>query len=332
MKLKREYIILLLIIVILSVYLVTRSQNQTHYELPKPAPADSQKINRLVITKGARHIELNKKDDQWYIGPKDYLADGIKARNMVKAAADLTFTDLISESGNYERYDLTDAQKINVQAFIDKEMVRNFDVGKAAPTNQHTFARLADNPNVYDARGLLSTTFDHSADDMRDLTVVAFEKGDISSMVVQKGGQALTLAKKEITPEAKTQSTGDGKPAEQKEAGAQPQPQWQDAQGKAVDQASVERLLSDFSKFKCNQYLPDDSAKNLKEKAPVWALTFKSEKESYTLSVFEKAKPEDTEYPALSSVQPYAFTIPKGKVETIEKQLDKLLNQTPKAG
>jgi len=330
MKLKKEYIILLLIIVALSVYLVTRSQNQTQYELPKPAQVDSQKINRLVITKGNRHIDLNKKDDQWYIGPKDYLADSIKVRNMVKAAADLTFTDLISESGNYERYDLTDDQKINVQAFVGSEMVRKFDIGKTAPTNQHTFARLADDPKVYDARGLLNTTFNHTADDMRDLTVVSFEKSDISALEVQKGAQTLTLAKKEIPPEVKPQPADGDKPAEQKKAVAQPQPQWQDEQGKAVDQSAVDRLLSDFSKYKCSQYLADNAADDLKTKAPIWTLTFKSDKETHTLSVYNKATAEATDYPALSSSQPYAFTIDKSKAETIEKQMDKLLNPDAK--
>jgi hypothetical protein len=258
------------------------------------------------------------------------LADSIKVKNMVKAAVDLTLTDLISESGNYERYDLTDAQKINVQAFIDSDMVRNFDIGKAAPTNQHTFARLAGDPKVYDARGLLNTTFGHTADDLRDLTVLAFEKGDISDLVVEKGTQSLSLTKKEATPEEKTQPADEGKPAEQKEAGAKPQPQWQDPQGKAVDQPTVERLLSDFSKFKCNQYLADNAAEDLKTKAPIWTLTFKSEKETYTLSVFDQANAEATEYPALASAQPYAFTIAKSKIETIEKQMDKLLNPAAK--
>ncbi|MEJ2027935.1 MAG: hypothetical protein P8X52_10995, partial [Limibacillus sp.] len=45
--------------------------------------------------------------------------------NMVKAAVDLTITDLISESGNYDRYALTDDKKIGVQAFSGGKMVRS---------------------------------------------------------------------------------------------------------------------------------------------------------------------------------------------------------------
>lgn len=331
MKLKKEYLILLLIIVVLSVYLVTRSKDQTHFDLPQPAEVDSQKINRLVIAKGDRSIELSKKDDQWYIGPKAYLADSIKVKNMVKAAADLTITDLISESGNYERYDLSDTQKINIRAFIDSQMVRNFDAGKSAPTNQHTFARLADDPNVYHARGHLNTTFDHTVEELRDLTVLSFEKNDITSLAVQKGAQALTLAKTEVVPEAKEQPADTGKQAEQKEAPAQPQARWQDPQGQVADTPAVERLLNDFSNLKCSRFLEDDAAENLKAKTPIWTLTFRSEKETYTLSAFDKPDTAATEFEALSSAGPYAFTLTKSKFETIQKQMDKLLGQESNA-
>lgn len=330
MKLKKEYLILLLIIIVLSVYLVTRSKDQTHFELPQPAEVDSQKINRLVIAKGDRSIELSKKDDKWYIGPKAYPADSIKVKNMLKAVADLTLTDLISESGNYERYDLTDAQRINVRAFIGSEMVRNFDVGKGAPTNQHTFARLADDPKVYHARGHLNSTFDHTTEELRDLTVLSFEKSDITSLAVQKGAQSLTLAKKAVVPEAKEQPAEAEKQAEQKEAPSQSQAQWQDPQGQAVDQPAAERLLSDLSNLKCSRFLEDNAAENLKTKTPIWTLTFRSEKETYSLSAFDKADATATEYEALSSAEPYAFTLTKNKFETIEKQMDKLLNQESK--
>lgn len=331
MKLKKEYLILLLIIVGLSVYLVTRSKDQTHFDLPQPAEVDSQKINRLVIAKGDRSIELSKKDDQWYIGPKAYPADSIKVKNMVKAAADLAITDLISESGSYERYDLTDTQKINVRAFIDSEMVRNFDVGKIAPTGQHTFARLADDPNVYQARGHLNTTFDHPAEDLRDLTVLSFEKSDITSLTVQKGARSVTLARKAVAPDAKEQPADTAEQAEQKEAPAQPQTQWQDPQGQVADTPAVERLLSDFSNLKCSRFLEDNAADTLKAEPPAWTLTFRSEKETYTLSAFSSPDAADKEFEALSSAGPYAFMLTKSKLEATEKQMDKLLGQVPKA-
>jgi hypothetical protein len=335
MKFKKEYLILLLIIAALSTYLMMRSRNQTHYELPRPAQADSQKVDRLVITKNGQSFDLNKKDDQWSVGPEAYAADSVKVKNMVKAAVDLTITDLISESGNYERYDLTDDSKIDVQAFEGGKMVRNFSVGKAAPTHQHTFVRLSDDPKVYNARGQLNHTFDHTISNLRDLTVLSFDKDAITDMMIRKGDQSMTLAKKEIAPEEKPQSSDKPKEEEKKDADAppkpKPQPQWQGPDGKPADRPAVQRLLNDFSNFKCNAYMADDAAKDLKDKTPRWTLTFKAGKESHSLSVFDQADSKATEIPALSSSGPYAFTINKSREESIEKKIDKLLNGTPEA-
>jgi hypothetical protein len=326
MKLKKEYLILLLIIVALSAYLILHSQNQTHYVLPQPAKADAQKINRLVITSDGDHIELDKKDDQWDVGPKAYAADAVKVRNMVKAATDLTLSDLISESGNYERYDLNNDRKIDVQAFADDTMVRNFAVGKTSPTYQHTFVRLADDPNVYTARGQLRHTFSHTISDLRDLTVLSFDKEAITSLVIQEGKHSLTLTKKEILPEEKKQTDKKATPTEKKAAGAQPQPQWQDPSGKSVDQSTVLQLLKEFSNFKCNTYLADNAAGDLKDKTPRWTLTFKAGKVNHNFSVFDNPDTKATEFSALSSSGPYAFTIARSKEENVEKSIEKLLN------
>jgi hypothetical protein len=331
MKLKKEYLILLLIIAALSAYLLMHSRNQTHYELPRPAQADSQQIDRLVITKNGQGFELNKKDEQWTVGPKAYAADSVKVKNMVKAAVDLTITDLISESGSYERYDLTDDKKIDVQAFAGGKMVRNFSVGKAAPTFQHTFVRLADNPKIYNARGQLNHTFDHTVSNLRDLTVLSFDKEAATEMVIEKGSQTLTLTKKEIQPEEKAQSSDEEEAEETKDADAQPQPQpqWQGPDGKPADQSTVQRMVADLSNLKCTAFMEDDAAKQFKEKAPRWTLTLKAGEKNHSLSVFDNPDSEATEIPALSSVGPYAFTISKSREENIDKAIDKLLNQNP---
>ena len=329
MKVKKEYLILLFIIVALSVYLALRNKNQTHFELPHPAQADSQKINRIVITKGDRTIELDKKDDQWSIAPKGYAADNIKVRNMVKAAVDLTPTDLISESGNYDRYDLTKDKKINVRAFEDKQVVRNFDIGREAPTYQHTFALLGNDPKVYQVRGRLDNTFDQTSDQLRDRTVVSFDKDDISTLTIEKGTQSLALKLAQAPVPSKAPADDKKSEASQpKSTPDKPEPQWQDPQGKAVDQASVNSLLGEFSKFSCARFMADQAAETLKD--PTWKLTFKGAKGAHTFSVFHPEKEADTELPALSSQSPYAFLIGKSKAENIEKKLDKLLNPAPK--
>jgi hypothetical protein len=148
---------------------------------------------------------------------------------------DPAITDLISESGNYERYDLTADRRIDVQAFAGGNMVRKFSVGKVAQTHQHTFVLLADNPKVYNARGQLNHTFDHTISDLRDLTVLSFDKDSVTEVMIAKGMQSLTLAKKEIPPEEKAQPSDEAKAEEKNDADTQPQLQWQDPDGKPAD-------------------------------------------------------------------------------------------------
>lgn len=331
MKFKKEYLVLLLIIAALSVYLAVRTEDQTHFVLPRPTEVDTQKIDRLAISRDDKTIELTRQDDQWRIAPKNYPADSIKVKNMVKAAADLTITDLISESGNYDRYNLTNEKKTNVKAFSGKDIVRNFDVGGESPTYQHTFIRLENDPKVYQARGRLDQTFNQTVDQLRDTTVLSFQKSDITELVINKGAESLTLSLKEIPAEEKTPSgeDQDKEVSKQESDTAKTKTQWQDPAGRAVDQPTVERLLSDFSLFKCSGFMADDAAQALKN--PLWTLTFQSTKGPHSLSVFEKQDAEATEFPARASDSPYAFRIAKSKVESIEKQMDKLLGQEQKA-
>jgi hypothetical protein len=319
MKLKKEYLILVLAIVVLGAYLVMRSKDQTHFELPEIADVESQKINRVEITKGADTIELKKIDDQWTIGPKAYPADGTKVKNMINAAAGLTITALVSESGNYDRYDLTKDKKVNVRAYSGKDKLRDFDIGRQAPTHQHTFVKLVDNPKVYHAQGSMGATFDTTADDLRDKTVLSYPKEDITTLTISKGEHSLTLTQKEVAPVNKEQE--DDQADEQTKA---EEIQWVDSNGATAVKADVDLLIGDFAKLQCNGYMEDNAAEALKN--PLWTVTMNSDKGKHLLSVFAKENEESDEYPAISSGSEYAFNVRKSRIETFSKHIDKLLN------
>lgn len=325
MKLKKEVLILLLVIAALCAYLVTRTKDQTHFKLPEIAAVESKKINRLEITKGSDTIEINKKDDQWTIGPKSYPADSIKINNMIKAAANFELTALVSESENYARYDLTEDKKVRVRAYADKETLRDFDIGRKAPTNRHTFVKLTEDPKVYHARGSIDTTFDQTIDELRDETVLAYQKDDITTVIISKENQTLTITKKAAAVPSK-ETTGDEKDApsdEKKDEQPKTEVQWSDANGNAVLKTDVDLLISDFSNLKCDKYLNENAKEGLKD--PLWTVTLNSGKEEFELSVFNKENEESTEYPATSSASPYAFVIDNGRVETFQNHMDKLL-------
>ena len=170
MKIKKEYIILAIIIIALSVYLVMRRGDRTLYELPEIPEISQKEITRLQITKGKTVIDLNKKDNRWYIAPQEYPADDNKVKNMLDNIEKLTLTALVSESKNYNLYDLSGEDRINVKAWQGDSLKRDIDVGKTASSYRHTFVKMAGDDRVFHARGNFRNTFDFSVDDLRNKT------------------------------------------------------------------------------------------------------------------------------------------------------------------
>ncbi len=336
MKLKKEYIVLTLVVVALVVYLTTRSANHDQEDLPQPAKLEAAKINRLVITdKENPPVELVKKDEKWFIEPQGYRADSVKAKNMVNAVAELDLTALVSESKNYERYELTPKTRINVQAFGEGgARLRAFDIGKPAPTFQHTFVTLAGDPRIYHARGQLRGTFEQDVEALRDKSIFEADKESIASLTIQKDGKTLTATR--VTPPApEVQATATPSPEASPAASPSPapsatptpppEPQWQSADGQTLAKADIERIIGAVAHLQCDSYLDDAAKAKLTQGQPLAVITFKNDQGEYTLSVFPKAEEKADKVPALASTSAYGFLLNEYRLKEIERAIDKLL-------
>jgi hypothetical protein len=323
MKVKKEYLLLILIIAALSIYLAVQKTNHDDPELPGLAQLDGNAFNRMLITKADTSIELTKKDEQWLIKPQDFPANSATVTNMINAAAKLTTTALVSKTGIYDRYDLNSARRTTVKVFNGQALEREFSIGKTAPTFQHTFVLLAGDDNVYHARGNLSNTFNQTIESLRDKKVLSFEKDGITALEIKKGDQIQIISKKEITP----QPEGDTKD----EQASSPQPpvktEWTNDSGQAVDSPAVDSLLNNMSGLTCDAFMADDAKSGLKDAA--WTITFKSGQGDFTLSVFEKDAQTPPKYKATSSDSQYAFLLNENRVTNFQKNIDKLLGATP---
>ena len=345
MKLKKEYILLTLVVVALVVYLTTRSANNDEEDLPQPAKIETAKVNRLVVTdKENPPVELVKKDEKWFIEPQGYAADSVKAKNMVSAVAELALTALVSESKNYDRYELTPKTRINVQAFGDGgTRLRAFDIGKAAPTFQHTFVTLDGDPKIYHARGQLRNTFEQSVEALRDKSIFDIDKESIASLTIQKQGKQLAASKvtppkaeasaatPAPSPEAAQESSATATPAPSATPAEPPAPQWQAADGQALDKAEIKRILGAVARLQCDSFLDDAAKAKLTQGTALATLTFKNDQGEYTLSVFPKESETADKVPALASTTPYGFMLNEHRLKEIEKTIDKLLGiEAPK--
>lgn len=312
MKVKKEYIILALVIVALSVYLIMRKSDRTQYELPDVPQVAAKEISKLQITRDKVIVLVNKKDENWYIGPEEYPADTGKIKDMLTALENLTLTALVSESKNYNLYDLGGDKKINVKAWQGENLKRDVDLGKTASSFRHTFIKPAGDERVFHARGNLRNNFDLSLDDLRDKLVLALTPADIQQFEVVQNQQPLVLNKAQAPVVVGNEQTD--KQAEA--APAKNQPVWQTADGRPVDEAVVKQILDTVSNLRCQKFINDRSKDDFT--SPLFTLRMKGGRE-YSLSIFGKIAEKDTAYPAVSSGSNYAFLLSENQVDRLMK-------------
>jgi hypothetical protein len=309
MKVKKEYIILILIIVGLSVYLFMRSSDRTFYELPKISGLEQNQITKIEISKGGDSIVLNRKDNKWHLEPHGYLADTSKVDDMLGVFEAFTLTTLVSESKDYVRYDLHDEKRITVKAWQQKELKRNFDIGKSASSFRHTFVKLDEDSRVFHARGNFRGKFELTADNLRDKNVLSFRSADIREIQITKNKKSLKFVRSQV-PVTSQQEKSDNAPQVALKF------EWQGSDGQKGDDSNLNQLLTTLSRLKCVSYINDRSKETFS--APIYAVTLKGAQD-YQLDIFAKLQKDADNYPAVSSASDYPFFLSDSQAQQIMK-------------
>ena len=320
MKLKKEYIILALIIIGISVYLYMRKTDRTLYQTPDIPKIAKKDLTKLRIKKDDTSIVLNKKDNSWYIEPENYPADADKVAHMLDTIENLTLTAMVSESRNYNRYDLNDEAKINVQAWNNRDLKRNFDVGKTAASFRHTFVKLANDKRVFHAEGNFRSKFDTTTDMLRDKRVLAFKPEEILEIQITKDQQAVTFIKAPVPAGDESTDTEQSQPSASADLGDK----WQTADGRNCDETIVRQLLNTLSNLRCEKFIDDRKKEDFT--SALFNLQLKGSQE-YNLSVFPKINQSDSDYPAISSGNDYAFLLSDSKAKRIMKDPSEILKK-----
>ena len=236
---------------------------------------------------------------------------------MLEILKGLTVTALVSESRNYSRYDLDDDKKITVRAWTGDTLAREFELGKAATSYQHTFVQLADDDRIYHAQGNLRGKFDQTLDNLRDKTVLSFDLGEIQEIHITKGGEVIAFALTQLPVEGTTGEAVEGKRPESQKT----ERVWKTSGGAEGDETQLNRLLSSLSNLQCEAYI---DGKNKEDFAnPICQVQLKGSKE-YTLSIFKKTDKDAKTYPAFSSENDYPFLLPEWQANNLMKKPDEL--------
>jgi hypothetical protein len=237
--------------------------------------------------------------------------------NMLDVIDDLILDGLVSESKSYFRYDLDDEKKMTIKVWIGDTLSREFDVGKEAPSYQHTYIKLQNDPRVFLARRAFKRQFDQSVDDLRDKAVLSFDKAEIREMTITTAGKILVLSKTEIPSEKTDEAKIDKTEKDQPQTELRTETIWQTPSGEKKDKAKVEQILSDFDKLQCAEYINDKSKTDFQN--PIYTIQLKGTKD-YVLSIFEKMQSDADQHPAVSSENDYPFMLREWKVKDIMKK------------
>lgn len=312
MNIKKEYIILVVIIIALSAYLLRYNADRTNYELPKLPELVKQNITKVVITEKNDKIELVKKDNKWRIMPESFLADQSKMDKIIDAIDKMTLTALVSESEIYDRYELGNDKKLGLSVYTGSTLKRKLDLGKAASSNRHTFVKIDGDKRVYHARGNFKSTFNQTVDDLRDKKVMTAEKDQINMFRLVQGGEKFSFQLKD-------------EPAEEKEAEKGPETKtemaWFDGNNVKQEKSKVDEFLTQVTNIKCERYLDHKKKEDLKN--PLYTVKLTGPQE-YTVNIYDKVSESATEYAGTTSQSEHPFMLPEWKVNSIKTKLEAL--------
>ena len=314
MKLKKEFIILGAIIAALAAYLYQRSADRTHYTLPALPALAAADITKIQMTRGAKTVVLVRRDDRWRIEPPGYLVDPRLVDEMLDTLSGLSLTALVSESGNFTLYELDEDQKANVKAWQNDQLKRDIDVGKAAPSFRHTFVRIAGDDRVYHGRDNFSFRFRTRIEDLRDKTMLAFDRQEIKEIQIAQGETRLTLVRAPA-------------PAETPPAGQSPPSAWQTSDGRPANDTAVETLLGAISNLQAEAFIEGRDKASFGQ--PAYAVELKGPKE-HSLALFPPAAGDSKDHPAVSSGSEYPFSLSADHAQRIMKNPEEFIKKEGK--
>ena len=301
---KKEYLILIALIIGLCAYLGLKKEDRIHYELPVLAKVDTSDIDRLEINKNDRSIVFKKTGEAWTLTDQNFPADASFVNKMLDIVKGLELSALVSEAGDLVRYELDPPNAVHVTAFSKEDEKRRFSIGKTAPSFNHTFVMLDKDKRIFQADKSFRNDFDKSADEFRDKLVMEFDAKDIRKITLERSGKTLVLTS-----------------VEKKEKDKAPEPQWQLEDGTRADQTAASDLLSSLAHLQCQEYL-DRAAAGALEKEAACKITLEN-KTVLSLHLFEQDEQEDMA--GRASTSPYEFVLSSYKAKDILSYVDALL-------
>ena len=300
---KKEYIILVVAIVALGLYLVLRSTDRTHYEIPEIAAPDKEQITRLDIIGPSGTLTLKRSDDLWLSQPAGHPLDNSKVDGMLEALSTLDVISLVSEAESYVQYDLGNDKRVFVEATNIEKSLLKLDIGKVASTQRHTYVKLVDDTNVYQVSGNIRRIFDVEIWTLRDKKVMTLDKDAVTGLTIEMDGERISLTKISKPVE----QTAEGQPRQDVTA-------WITADSTEADGTVVNGILGRLVNLQSDGFPEDDQQVDMSE--PAFTLTINGAKPD-TLKIYGPSG--EKMFLASSTQYDFPFMLAEWKLNQIRK-------------
>ena len=159
---------------------------------------ESDKIDEMKITSaGGDATTLKKEGGSWKVtDPVAATADESEASGIANALSTVEIVRVVDEHpASLNDYGLSNPRMaIDFKAAGDKDY-RKLLVGEKTPTGGDLFARRNDDKKVFLIASYQEGTFNKSTFDLRDKTVLKFERDKVDGLEVNAGGKTLAIAK-----------------------------------------------------------------------------------------------------------------------------------------
>lgn len=308
---KKEYLILTIVIVALAAYLLLYQKDRTHYTLPDLPLVKKGSITAIEITGPKGLIVFTKDNDSWTLTDEKFAADNLSVESMLDVIKDMTVTALVSETGDLARYHLDETNRIGIKAMSKDSVVREFFIGKGAPSFNHTFISFKSDGKVYHASGDFRASFEKDIDAFRDKTVLKLMPGNIQQITIDKD-----MVQKILTRQANPSNETNDKDA----SGEEEASIWISSDKSEVDQAFARSLVSGLSDVKCQQFSKPVNDTAMENGPALISIQINDD-------IYLKIYPKNSEslYPGTSSQSKYAFVLSSQTAENFILDIDKLL-------
>ena len=127
-----------------------------------------EEIDSVEITKNNGHIlSLKKENEKWLV--ENFPAMENRANRIVNSVNEIKILSTVSyDLSDLERYGLNDENAVKVVASYGGKVERTLYVGKDSVAGSQCYVRLDDEKKIYLAQGSLKSTFEVSADEIKE--------------------------------------------------------------------------------------------------------------------------------------------------------------------